>query len=257
MWRKQGPTCALKSTLICRSALPFIILMATLFLGIICGSFQKFCTMYVFFLKMNLFYKIHLQAFSVISIVLYHSGPRFRQVLYSCQDAFIVDASDYLCLLIRHLLNASEAFPTEWFFQFWEQVNGWWAHVRTVRRVGKHLRSILFQNIRYRPWGMSDRWSLHEIWLQSVSSSISKLRFAEHGPHSLPIRTQRSLLKSGSQLLRKSERLHHPTGHACTVCRTFEMTYEEYGLWVSHLRKGYCALVWVGRDRKGRYREAK
>jgi hypothetical protein len=38
------------------------------------GSFQKFCTLYVFSLKMNLFYKIQLQAFNVISIVFYHSG---------------------------------------------------------------------------------------------------------------------------------------------------------------------------------------
>jgi hypothetical protein len=62
---------------------------------------------------MNLFYKIHFQAFNVISIVLYHSGPTLEQVLYSCQDAFVVDASDYSGHLIRHLLNASEAFPTE------------------------------------------------------------------------------------------------------------------------------------------------
>jgi hypothetical protein len=61
---------------------------------------------------MDLFYKIHLQAFSVISIVLYHSGPMFGQVLYSCLDAFVVDTSDYSGRLIRHLLNASEAFPT-------------------------------------------------------------------------------------------------------------------------------------------------
>jgi hypothetical protein len=113
------------------------------------GSFQKFCTLYVFSLKMILFYKIHLQAYNVISIVLYHSDPTFGQVLYSCQDAFIVDASDYSGHLIRHLLNASEAFPTEWFFQFWEQVKVWWAHVRTVQRVGKHLPSIIFQNFRY------------------------------------------------------------------------------------------------------------
>jgi hypothetical protein len=39
-------------------------------------SFQKFCTLYVFSLKMNLFYKTHLQTFNVISIVLYHSGQR-------------------------------------------------------------------------------------------------------------------------------------------------------------------------------------
>jgi hypothetical protein len=68
---------------------------------------------------MNLFYIIHLQAFNVISIVLYHSGPTFGQVLYSCLDAFVVDGSDYLGHLIRHLLDA-EAFPTE-------QVKVWWA----------------------------------------------------------------------------------------------------------------------------------
>jgi hypothetical protein len=72
------------------------------------GSFQTFCTLYVFSLKMNLFYNIHLQAFNVISIVLYHSGPTSGKVLYSCLDAFVVDASDYSGHLIRHLLNASE-----------------------------------------------------------------------------------------------------------------------------------------------------
>jgi hypothetical protein len=64
---------------------------------------------------MNSFYKIHLQAFNIISIVLYHSDPTFGKVFYSCLDAFVVDASDYSGHLIRHLLNASEAFPTEWF----------------------------------------------------------------------------------------------------------------------------------------------
>ena len=124
------------------------------------GSFQKFCTLYVFSLKMNLFYKINLQAFSVISVVLYQRGPTFRQVLCSCQDSFFFDASDYSCHLITQLLNASETFPTEWFLQFLEQVKGWWAHVRTVRRVGKHLPSILFQNFRYCTWGMRPRvWS--------------------------------------------------------------------------------------------------
>jgi hypothetical protein len=79
---------------------------------------------------MNLFYKIHLQAFNVISIMLYHSGPTFGQVLYFCPDAFVVDASDYSGHLIRQILNASETFPTEWFLQFWEQVKVWWAQPR-------------------------------------------------------------------------------------------------------------------------------
>ena len=52
---------------------------------------------------MNLFYKIYFQAFNVISIVLYHSGPTSGQVLYSCQDAFVVDASDYSGHLIRRI----------------------------------------------------------------------------------------------------------------------------------------------------------
>jgi hypothetical protein len=52
---------------------------------------------------MNLFYKIYLQDFNVISIVIYHSGPTFGQVLYSCVDAFVFDASDYSGHLIRHL----------------------------------------------------------------------------------------------------------------------------------------------------------
>jgi hypothetical protein len=47
---------------------------------------------------------------------------------------------------------------------------------------------------------MCDRWSLREIRLQSVSSSISRFRLAEHGPRSLSICAQRSSLESTSQL---------------------------------------------------------
>jgi hypothetical protein len=41
----------------------------------------------------------------------------FGQVLYSCLNAFVVDVSDYSGHLIRYDLNASEAFPTEWFLR--------------------------------------------------------------------------------------------------------------------------------------------
>jgi hypothetical protein len=73
----------------------------------------------------------------MISIVLYHSGPTFGKVLYSCLNAFVVDSSDYSGHLIRHLLNASEAFLTEWFLQFWEQVKVWWAQPTRLRLVEK------------------------------------------------------------------------------------------------------------------------
>jgi hypothetical protein len=75
------------------------------------GHFKSY-EHYVFSLKTNLFYKIHLQAFNVISIVLYHSGPTFGRVLYSRLDAFVFDASDYSGHLIRHLLNASSILGT-------------------------------------------------------------------------------------------------------------------------------------------------
>jgi hypothetical protein len=35
----------------------------------------------------------------------------------SSLDAFVVDVSDYSGHLIRHLLNASDAFHTEWFLR--------------------------------------------------------------------------------------------------------------------------------------------
>jgi hypothetical protein len=101
---------------------------------------------------MNLFYKIHLQAFNVISIVLYHSGPTFGKVLYSCLDAFVLDASDYSGHLIRHLINASEAFPTEWFLQLWEQVKVWWTQPSPpdfdfFPKLKKPLRGKRFRSI--------------------------------------------------------------------------------------------------------------
>jgi len=180
---------------------------------------------------MNLFYKIHLQALNVISTVPYHSGQTFGQVLYCCQDAFVVDASVYWGHLIRHLLSASESLPTEWFLRFGKQVKGWWAHVRTVRRMGKHLPSILFKNFRYCTWGMRPRvnvWSLFTARdLTPVSSFFHfAAPFGRTGT-TWHANTHTAFFTevSGSQLSRKSERLHHPTGRASAVCRSFEMTY--------------------------------
>jgi hypothetical protein len=90
--------------------------------------------------------------------VLYHSGPTFGKVLYSCLDAFVVDASDYSSHLIRHLLNASETFP-KWFLQFWDQVKVWWAqptrcicilnsaYIHVLAYVSIHMFTCLFTNL--------------------------------------------------------------------------------------------------------------
>jgi hypothetical protein len=171
---------------------------------------------------MNLFYKIHLQAFNVISIVLYHSSPAFGQVLYSCQKAFVFDASDYSGHLIRHLLNASEAFPMECYFSILGTSPSLVGSCQDCTAGGKAFAIHTFP--KFRILHLRHEAARYRAWLQSVSSSISGLRFAEQGPRSLRYRTQCSLLKSGSQLLRKSERLQHPTGHASVVCRTFKMT---------------------------------
>ena len=95
---------------------------------------------------------------------------------------------------------------------------------------------------------MYDHWPLREICLQSVSSSISRDRFAEQGRRSLPIRTHCSLLKSGSQLSRKSERLHHTTVRESAVCRTFEMTYVRTNSDLCHLQ--HKLIGFYNRDEK-------
>jgi len=194
------------------------------------GSFQKFCTLYVFSLKVNLFYKIHLHSFSVISVVLYHGGPTFGQVLYSCQDAFVVDglitrvtSLDISTMRLKH-------FPRSGFLNFGNKSKAGGLMSGLYGGWGSTCHTYFSKIADTAPeaWGralMYDRWSLREIWLQSVSSSISRLWFAEQGTRTPPIRTHCSLLKSGSHLSQKSERLHHSTGRASAVCKTFEMTY--------------------------------
>ena len=157
--------------------------------------------------------------------MLYHSGPTFGQVLYSCQDVSLlmrlitwVTSLDTFSVLLK-------CFPRSGFFNFgnkskdgglmWGLYGGWGSTC--------HAYFSQISDTAPEAWGRAlvyDRWSLREIWLQSVSSSISWFRFAEHGPRSLSIGTQCSSLKSGSQLSRKSERLHHPAGRTNTVCRT-------------------------------------
>jgi hypothetical protein len=88
---------------------------------------------------MNLFYKIHLQVFNVISIVLYDNGPTFAQVLYSCLDAFVVDASDYSVHLMRHLLNVSEALPRSGFFNFENKSKSGGLSFRSIEEVSNEL----------------------------------------------------------------------------------------------------------------------
>jgi hypothetical protein len=68
--------------------------------------------------------------------------------LYSCLDAFVVDASDYSGHLIILLLNASEAFPTEWFLRNKSKSGGLippgfdlFPKLKKPLR-GKHFRSI-------------------------------------------------------------------------------------------------------------------
>jgi hypothetical protein len=51
---------------------------------------------------MNLFYKIHLQAFNVISIVLYHGGPTFGQVNNEGVQTGIQDLPKGWTAVIKH-----------------------------------------------------------------------------------------------------------------------------------------------------------
>jgi len=72
-------------------------------------------------------------------------------------------------------------------------------------------------------WGgalMYDRWSLRKIWLQTVLLLFQGpvLQNRDH------VACQYAHIVL-TQLSRKWERLHHLTGRAIAVCRTFEMAY--------------------------------
>jgi hypothetical protein len=67
--------------------------------------------------------------------------------LYSCLDAFVVDASDYSGHLIRHLLDASEAFPTEWFLRNKSKSGGLSPPDDLFPKLKKPLLGKRFRNI--------------------------------------------------------------------------------------------------------------
>jgi hypothetical protein len=72
-----------------------------------------------FLFKMDLFYKVDLQASNVIiSILLYHSGPTFGLFLYSCLDTFVVDASDTQVTSLHTSSMLLKRFPWSGFFNF-------------------------------------------------------------------------------------------------------------------------------------------
>jgi hypothetical protein len=68
--------------------------------------------------------------------------------LYSCLDVFVVDASDDSGHLIRHLLNAFEAFPTEWFLRNESKSGGLSASdFDLFQKLKKPLRGKCFRSI--------------------------------------------------------------------------------------------------------------
>jgi hypothetical protein len=126
--------------------------------------------------------------------VLYHSGPTFGQVLYSCQDAFVlmrlitqVTSLDTSSMLLKR-------FPWSGFFN-----------------LGNKSKSDGLMSGLYGGWGstchpyffkISD--TAPEAWGRTTCDlSHFHLPFQgsvlQNGPHSLPICTQCSLLKSGLQ----------------------------------------------------------
>jgi hypothetical protein len=60
------------------------------------------------------------------------------------------------------------------FFQFWKLVKLRLAHVRSVRRLGKHLPSILFQNFRY----CTEAWR-RALWRKRTPAAIVADLFCE------------------------------------------------------------------------------
>jgi hypothetical protein len=165
---------------------------------------------------MNLFYKIHLQTFNLISSVLYHSGPTFEQVLYSCLNAFVFVVSDYSGHLIRQILNASDAFPTEWFLRNKSKSGGLsppdFDLLPKLKKpfLGKSFRSIEevswgdLSNQTHQQRGRSDKNT-------RLAQTLDRCDKAQWRLHWRPVNV---FCKINACLKRKH-----------TVCRTSEMTY--------------------------------
>jgi hypothetical protein len=113
------------------------------------GSFQKFCTLYVFSLKMNLFCKIHLQAFNVISIVPITVVQRLGK---SCIPLWTPSLLMRLVTQVPSLDTSSmllKRFPR---FQFREQVKVWWAQPTRLWLVPKIEETSPWEKLQ-KHWG--------------------------------------------------------------------------------------------------------
>jgi hypothetical protein len=157
--------------------------------------------------------------------VLYHSGQTFGQVLCSCLDAFVVDASDYSSHLIRHLLNASEAFATEWFLRNKSKSGGLsQPEVELFPKLKKSLRGKSFRSIEE----VSNEVTVSNPTYQQRRRPDRNTRLAQtlnrcdKAQWRLRWRYVNIFCKINSILKRKH-----------TVCRTFEMTHVWMRLLVS------------------------
>jgi hypothetical protein len=91
-----------------------------------------------FSLKMNLFYKIHLQAFNVISIVFITVVQRLGK---SCIPVWTPSLLMCLITQVTPLDTSSmllKRFPRSGFFKFWEQVKVWWAEPTRLWLVNRY-----------------------------------------------------------------------------------------------------------------------
>jgi hypothetical protein len=195
---------------------------------IIRGSFQKFCTLYVFSLKMNLFYKIHLQAFNVISVVLYHSGPTFGQVLYSSLDAFVFYVS--MCLITQVTSLDTSMLPTEWFLQNKSKSGGLSPpDFDLFPKLKKPLRGKRFRSIEdVSKWGDLSNQTHQQRRRPDRNTRLSEtLDHCDKAQWRLHWRPVNVVCTINSFLKRKH-----------TVCRTFEMTHVDL-----HTVEVYSSLI--------------
>jgi len=89
---------------------------------------------------------------------------------------------------VTSLHNSSmllKRFPRSGFFNFWNKskAGGLMSGLYSGWGSTCHPYFSKISDTAPEAWGRAyDRWLLREIWLQSVSSSISRLRFAQQGP---------------------------------------------------------------------------
>jgi hypothetical protein len=137
------------------------------------GSFQKFCTLCFFFKNEFILQNTFTGLQGNLHFALSQRSNIWESLVF-LSGRLLVDASDYLRHLIRHLLNPSEAFATEWFHRNkWKSGGYSPTDFDLFRKLKKPLRGKSFRSIE--ELSNEVTWVFRRINIEGVQTEIQNM----------------------------------------------------------------------------------